>query len=250
MEAAYSSEEQAAAAQLLERLLVGARKMLETPDAWATRLLAEPVSPLAERFVDALCDEWLPADPPDALGQAIAWEVRHHLGLWHPGWPHLWAHTLRVTGTALALAAEADIEPSVVYVMGLLHDVGKLDELRDNEAHEVLGADFAERVLAGRLPAETIAAIQAAILKEGDGPLADILHDADKLDKIGACGVMRRVSVETRPSWLVSALWRVEDDLARFPAMHFPRSEALAARKQVFLRDFLPLAKAATGGAW
>ena len=246
----FGLDDQQAMMQLLERLLVGARKPVDSVDAWSARLLDDPPSAVATEFVTALRAEWLPADPPDGLCQTIQEQVRHHLGLWHPGWPHLWAHTLRVTGAALVLAKETAVDPTVAYLTGVLHDVAKLDELRASEAHEVLGADFAARALRGHLPLADVEAIQAAILKEGDGPLAVMLHDADKLDKIGATGVMRRISVETRPSWLVSALWRVQDDLERFPTMHFTTSRQLAAQKRAFLRRFLTLADAATSGGW
>ena len=77
-----------------------------------------------------------------------------------------------------------------------------------------------------------------------DGALGGILHDADKLDKIGAAGVLRRISTGTYPGWLPPALWRVGDDWDRFPSMHFDLSIALAQSKGDFLAWFLPLADA------
>lgn len=243
-----SSENERAVMGLLHKLLVGANVRMETPDAWADRLLDDGASPLVQRFARQVRDEWLPATPPDEFCRQVAEHVRRHLASWHPGWPHLWAHILRVTGYALALANEADVCPEEAYLLSVCHDVAKLDELRSGEPHEELGAAFAGRVLRGYLPPERIETIQAAILKEADAEaLGDLLHDADKLDKIGATGVLRRVSTETRPSWLSAALWRVGDDLARFPLMRFDFSRALADAKRDFLDWFLPLAEGALG---
>jgi len=232
--------------KLLYGMLVGAEQRMDTLGDWAERLAGANPTPLASRFVNQLGDEWFDAPAPDDFCARVAEHVRRHLASWHPGWPHLWAHILRVTGCALALADDEGASPEEVYLLGVCHDVAKLDELRTSEPHEELGAAFAARVLRGYLPPDRIDAIQAAILKEGDGDvLGNILHDADKLDKIGATGVLRRISTETRPSWLSSALWRVGDDLARFPPMHFDLSRDLAAAKREFLGWFLPLAESA-----
>lgn len=99
-----SSENERAVMGLLHKLLVGANVRMETPDAWADRLLDDGASPLVQRFARQVRDEWLPATPPDEFCRQVAEHVRRHLASWHPGWPHLWAHILRVTGYALALA--------------------------------------------------------------------------------------------------------------------------------------------------
>lgn len=242
-ETGYSTD-RAVVLELLIRLLVGAERRMDTLGDWVDVLLDDASSPLARRFVNQLGDEWYDASPPDAFCEQVAEHVRRHLASWHPGWPHLWAHVLRVTGVALALAEDEGLPPEEAYLLSLCHDVAKLDELRTSQPHEELGASFAGHVLRGYLPPDRIAAIQAAILKEDDGDaLGDILYDADKLDKIGATGVVRRISTDTRPIWLSSALWRVGDDQARFPSMHFDLSHDLAASKRAFLGWFLPLAE-------
>jgi HD superfamily phosphodiesterase len=221
---------------LLRGLLVGERQPVTSPDDWATRL---DMTPLAERFVDHLRREWLPADPPTAFCADIAGQVQRRVAAWHPGWPHLWAHILRVTGVAVVLAREAGRDPALGYLAGMCHDVAKLDEARSGSPHEEMGATFAGVALRGHVLPAQIAAIQAAITHEGDDDLAHILNDADKLDKIGAVGIMRRVSGGTQWGWVAMALWEIEDDLADFPAMHFERSRALADDKRAFTRWFL-----------
>ena len=234
---------------LLSGLLVGASQPMESVGDWADRLAGDDASPLTQQFVNQLDDEWFDALPPDDFCQQITAQARARIAVWHPGWPHLWAHVLRVTGVAVALAEEARIDPVLAYLMGMCHDVAKLDEMRSGEPHEETGAAFARRVLRGHLAPADIDSIQAAILKEGDDALGDILHDADKLDKIGAAGIVRRASTATRRSWLPEALWRVGDDAARFPAMHFDLSDDLAHSKLDFLGWFLPRAEAAVGDA-
>ena len=232
---------------LLDGLLVGADVLLESVGDWAERLDSDHASPLAGRFLDQLASEWFDVWPPDALCADVTEQVHAHLAAWHPGWPHLWAHILRVTGLAVTLAEDVDLDPALAYLVGICHDVAKLDEWRTSLPHEEAGAAFAGKVLQGHFPPETIAAIQAAICKADDGPLARILFDADKLDKIGAAGVIRRVSTGTSRDWLAAALARVEQDADYFPPMHFARSRALARDKRAFLGWFLPLAEAALG---
>jgi len=242
--------ERKAMVALLEGLLVGAVQPMELVAAWAGRLMPDHATPLTRRFIDELEAEWFPAVPPDAFCELIAAQVREHLSAWHPGWPHLWAHVLRVTGTVVALAPEAGIDPAPAYLMGICHDVAKLDEFRTGEPHEEVGAAFAGEVLRGHLPAAQVEAIQAAIRKEGDDPMAHLLHDADKLDKIGAAGLVRRVSTDTDLGWLPVALSRVADDTRSFPAMHFHLSADLADRKRSFQAWFLPLAEDAIREPW
>ncbi|MBN1681490.1 MAG: HD domain-containing protein [Anaerolineae bacterium] len=238
----YQSADHAAMAALLDGLLVGARRDMTTIGDWADHLLESDPSPLVSEFVNALGDEWFDALPPDTLCETVTGQARGRLSAWHPGWPHLWAHVQRVTGVAVALAEEAGVDPVLAYLMGICHDVAKLDEFRTGEPHEDVGADFVGEVLRGHLRPAAIETIQAAILKDGDDDLAEILHDADKLDKIGAAGVLRRISSDTRPGWVPVALDRVAEDAARFPAMHFDLSADLARSKQLFLAGFLPLA--------
>ncbi len=235
-------EDRAAMRQLLGRLLVGADRLMESAGDWAELLAGEQSLPVVARFVDQLDAEWFDAMPLGSLCYRVTDLVRARLSAWHEGWPHLWAHVLRVTGLAVALAEEAGLDPVPAYLAGICHDVAKLDELRTSKPHEEVSAAFAGETLRGDLPPGVIAAIQAAIRKRGDGDLMYVLHDADKLDKIGAVGIVRRVSTGANWEWLDEALSRVAEDARRFPSMHFPLSRALARDKRVFVAWFLPRA--------
>ncbi|HEX3054132.1 MAG TPA: hypothetical protein VHP83_25990 [Aggregatilineaceae bacterium] len=220
--------------ELLERMLVGAGRMMDSVEAWENELKGAPG---ADRFVEQLRAEWFTANAPDELSEHVAAQVKQHLSLWHPGWPHLWAHILRATGTMLALAPQAEVDPVVAYLTVMCHDVAKFDAMESNQSHEELGAAFVERVLDGHLGDKSMARMQDAILKRGDSDLMKLLHDADKLDKIGACGVLRRISTNTSEDWIPAAIQRVKADWADFPKMYF--GDELADNKRRFLEWFL-----------
>jgi len=97
-------------------------------------------------------------------------------------------------------------------------------------------------VLRGYLPPDRIAAIGGEPNEDDGDARATILHDADKLDKIGATACAPRLDRHS-PIWISSALWRVGDDQARCPPRHFDLSRDLAASKRAVLRWFLPLAE-------
>ena len=198
-------------------------------------------------IINQLDDEWYDAEPPDAFSNQLAEHVQQRLAASGVVWQPLWAHILRVTGVALALADDTDSDPALVYAMCLCHDVAKLDEDRLGEEHEELGAEFAEQVLNGHFRSAHIEAIQAAILKESDDDLGDLLNDADKLDKIGAAGIVRRGSAETERGALSDALWRVSHSARYFPPMHFDLSRDLATRKRNFQAWFVPLVEIVLG---
>jgi hypothetical protein len=241
--------EREAALILLDRLLIGADQVMESVDEWRERLREDEPPSLVLRFIAELDVEWYAAPPPDALCQQIAAQVRERLAAWHPGWPHLWGHILRVTGVAVALAEQADVEPSLAYIAGMCHDAAKLDEYRTGDPHEEVGAQWAAVWLRDHLRPSQIESIQAAILKKGGDTLDAILHDADKLDKIGATGIIRRVSCSTHRAALPTALWRVMDDAWQFPKMRFELSHDLSRRKRAFQTWFLPIAEQAVA-AW
>src|SRR5262245_39794076 len=110
--------------KLLAKLAAGADKKLFTVDSWANRLRGVPGS---EAFVAQLGREWYPITVPNPFCQQMMDFAREYLA-GSPWWPHIWAHILRVTGYALALAPEADIDPAHAFLLGVFHDLGKLDE--------------------------------------------------------------------------------------------------------------------------
>ncbi len=235
--------------QLLGALGAGAEQPLFTPADWQSRLNGVSGGPTGHTFLAALTREWQPAAPPDPVCAQIMAASREHVASWHAGWPHLWAHILRVTGTAVALAPEAGIDPAHAFLLGVLHDIGKLDEQRTGVQHELIGALMANKLLGAhpdRFPPPLVERFANAITKRSaeTDPLRNVLYDADKLDKIGATGILRRISTRREPEHVAFALQIVAMDLDDFPAMHFRASQRLADEKRAFTHDMLAVARA------
>jgi HD superfamily phosphodiesterase len=208
-------------------------------EAWQAYLGAETET--VRLFSAQLAYEWQPLHVPSALCQTVMAQAQAHLAASGFAWRNLWAHILRVTGNALLLAESAEISAEQAFLLGILHDVGKLDELQQGTSHELIGAQMAQQWLASELPAEIIERLAAAIAKRGahDDPFVQVLHDADKLDKIGATGILRRLSSYIGEQNPAAALRIVLHELAHFPKMHFAESARLAERKRNFVAAFL-----------
>jgi uncharacterized protein len=110
---------------------------------------------------------------------------------------HDFDHVLRVLVMAERLAREEDADLEIVRTAALLHDVARGHGDRLSVDHAQAGAEFAQRLLQGQ-PAEKVEAVAHAIaahrFRGGPAPQtleAKVLHDADKLDAIGAIGVAR-----------------------------------------------------------
>jgi HD superfamily phosphodiesterase len=105
-------------------------------------------------------------------------------------------HVLRVYGySQRLLAATPSARADVVGIAALLHDVGR----GADGDHAVCGAIVAERILGATMPEledATKAAVVECILSHSERSRcckleAQILWDADKLDILGPCGILR-----------------------------------------------------------
>ncbi len=112
---------------------------------------------------------------------------------------HGWPHIQRVLGWALALAQAEKADPVIVQAAVLFHDWPLPDTPRDT--HHLRAADYAQHwLLEHGWPPERAAAVAEAIrshrFREPQQPAtreAQVLHDADKLDALGAVGVARAI---------------------------------------------------------
>ncbi|MDA3836031.1 MAG: HD domain-containing protein [Nanoarchaeota archaeon] len=132
---------------------------------------------------------------------------------------HDWDHTLRVYNLAMHIGQIECADLEVLGIAAILHDIGRPTEskLRSCESlivdrkplnvdrkpkdpcHAEIGALMAEGILTGYgLGKETIEKIKGCILKHrfsrGHTPETKeekILYDADKIDNIGAIGILR-----------------------------------------------------------
>ena len=110
---------------------------------------------------------------------------------------HDFDHVLRVLALAEHLAREEGADLEIVHAAALLHDVARGQGDRLLADHAAAGAGMARRLLA-HCPADRVEAVAHAVaahrFRSGPAPQtveARVLHDADKLDAIGAVGVAR-----------------------------------------------------------
>jgi uncharacterized protein len=119
---------------------------------------------------------------------------RHYLGA---DAVHDFDHVLRVLYLAERLAQEEGADLEIVRAAALLHDAARWHGDRIITDHALAGAEMARELLADQPPdrVEAVAeAIAAHRFRSGPAPSsleAQVLHDADKLDAIGAIGVAR-----------------------------------------------------------
>ncbi len=181
-------------------------------------------------------------------------------------------HILRVYGWAMRLAGEAAADADLCGAAALVHDLVAVPKDHPDRA---LGGErsalAAGAVLeaAGYLESErsqVIAAVATSSWSRGlapTSPIGVVLQDADRLDALGAVGLMRLVACAqwmSRPGRL-SAFCHPQDALAmsgrgldersyavdhcfakllKLPAgMHLPTARREAAEREAFLRQFL-----------
>lgn len=117
-------------------------------------------------------------------------------------WAHGRSHIDRVVRSALEIGRREGANLVVVELAAILHDIFEHKEYHDKIAgfrHEIAGAAEARRILKELgLPSETIEAVAHSIeahrKRASHEPLtleAKCLFDADKLDCLGAIGVIR-----------------------------------------------------------
>src|SRR6266700_6022432 len=180
---------------------------------------------------------------------------------------HGWEHVHRVYHLALHLAEQEHADGLIVGMAALLHDLGRTTR-GPMRSHAQRSAKLAQKLLAPyELPLDTQHAILHAILahsyRHGVEPAtleARVLYDADRLDSLGASGVMRWAMTAKHghgPQTRIYhpddpfALWRDPDGqrylLDRFftkllnlqEAMTTTTGRAMAARRIAFLHLYL-----------
>jgi uncharacterized protein len=180
---------------------------------------------------------------------------------------HGWEHIHRVYHLALHLAEQEHADGLIVGMAALLHDLGRTT--RDpTRSHAERSAVLGTKLLAPYdFPLDTQHAIVHAILahsyRHGIEPAtleARVLYDADRLDSLGACGVMRWAMTTKHGRWKETrtyhpndpfALWRVPDGqhylLDRFftkllklqEAMTTETGRAMAEHRIAFMRRYV-----------
>ena len=180
---------------------------------------------------------------------------------------HGWEHVYRVYHLSLSIAEQEHADSFIVGMAALLHDVGRTIQ-EPKRPHAERSAIFAAELLTQYdLSDETQQAILHAILahnyRRGITPAtleAKVLYDADRLDSLGASGLMRWAMTVKNKKWSEwksydpddpFAIRRTPDDqhywLDRFftkllslpEVMTTDTGRAMAQRRLAFLRLFL-----------
>lgn len=111
---------------------------------------------------------------------------------------HGWEHVRRVYELALRIADEEGADRLIVGIAALLHDIGRLIH-RKGTPHALLSVEESHKILKRYpLTAEQVETIQHAIeahsFSQGIEPRtleARVVRDADRLDGLGAIGILR-----------------------------------------------------------
>jgi len=180
---------------------------------------------------------------------------------------HGWEHVQRVYHLALHLAKRENADGFIVGMAALLHDVGRTTR-GPTRSHAERSAVLATNLLASYdLPLEAQQAIVYAILahgyRHGVEPAtleARVLYDADRLDSLGASGVMRWAMTIKHRRWPEFKTYHAGDPFAlrRAPdgqrylldrfftkllrlneTMMTPTGRAMAEHRTTFLRIYL-----------
>jgi len=155
-------------------------------------------------FLTQLKSEFYGFEIPDENFGILVRESQREMSKF-TNWIHIWNHTVRVTSNTLYLAEKESANQNMCFLSGIFHDVYKLDK-SDEQGHEIKSAEFADKILREfngnndefKFNDEFIEGVVNAVRTHTNGVPetmeAKILWDADKLDKIGASGLMRRVA--------------------------------------------------------
>jgi uncharacterized protein len=139
---------------------------------------------------------------------------------------HGWEHVFRVYHLSLRIAEQERADRFIVGMAALLHDIGRTIQ-EPKKPHAERSAMLATELLANyNLPHETLEAILHAILahnyRRGITPEtleAQVLYDADRLDSMGASGLMRWAMTLRHKKW---SEWKSYDPVDPFAVQRAP----------------------------
>ena len=206
----------------------------------------------------------LPTDPNvSAAGIALSSPWRsavyaHARGkLLHPAWG--WRHCERDFLLARQIAREEGlaIDEDVLFAAAFLHDAGAIPPFaKDGVDHAVRSAELAEPFLRqARFPMAKFPAVKAAILghmfdkEAGSGAEAQVLHDADALDFLGATGIARRLSVTGTAPDLDAVMARLENAYRDIPGrLVTATAKRMAIPRLIAMQAFFDQLKRETPG--
>jgi uncharacterized protein len=151
-------------------------------------------------WTEAPLESPLSAVHPDLLGRIRATLVEDESLFQRlegtTGFASLWSHSARVAAIARAIALREGVDPVSAVLASLLHDLGKFRNGRyhlNDVAEEETAVELAAHLLAGTPHEPLLPSISDAILSlyrdVEPSPLGAVLHDADRIDKLGCAGI-------------------------------------------------------------
>lgn len=171
-------------------------------------------------------------------------------------------HSERDYILALELAGREglDLDLDVLFAAAFLHDMGAFEPFstRGSDHSQVAHDSMAEILEPAGFPMEKLALAQGAALAHmyyspvPDEPHAQVLHDADTLNFLGAVGIMRIISLTTREGMaqdLPTAVATLETMSQQLPAtLVLEISKQLGEQRSNEMRFFISSLRAQSAG--
>lgn len=144
-----------------------------------------------------------------------------------------------------------NVDLDVLFAAAFLHDMGAFEPFssRGDDHSRVAADSMAEVLEPAGFPMEKLALVQGAALAHmyyspvPDEPHAQLLHDADTLNFLGAVGVTRIISLTTREALaqdLSTALATLENMSQQLPAtLVLESSKKMGEQRSMEMRGFL-----------
>jgi len=181
---------------------------------------------------------------------------------------HSWDHVHRVYKLALYIAERESADRFIVALAALMHDLGHIVAHTHDEHHAEVSARLASEIMQKyQIPGDLQDAVRRAILAhsfslgvEPETREARVVHDADKLDALGAIGIMRWAITGTQQRTPQTTLYDFDDPFAEHHSlddrrymldhvfkkllrltnmMSTPTGQVLAKQRTAFMRTYL-----------
>ena len=162
---------------------------------------------------------------------------------------HDWDHTKRVLHLCHEIGQNKNADIFILTIASLFHDTGRELELKKGIPHEVASSDIAREYLQKQgVSSEQISQITHCIEShrfsndvEPRTIEAKILSDADKLDALGAIGVIRTVQHGLKLNRGINGfIAHFHEKLLKLrDLMYTKTAKEIAQRRHVFLEEFL-----------
>ena len=174
--------------------------------------------------------------------------AREHMSKSDAG-AHAYDHVKRVYKIALRLGQELGADMRVLGAAALLHDVGRAYEKEKRISHSILSGEMSVDILREiGYSEEEIEKVKDAIRTHRfserfspTSPEGEILSDADKLDAIGAIGIVRAIAQATARGDGIEAFLKHADEklLKLHEMMHSAEAKKLAKTRHAVLSAFV-----------